>query len=61
MMMIPVIQITNDKWFHMIYCQMRGGRGEQQLEMAHYITSNASQIITQCKQFSNVVRANICK
>ncbi len=33
MMMIPEIQNTDDKWFHMIYCQMRGGGAKQQLEL----------------------------
>ncbi len=48
MMMIPVIQNTNDKWFHMIYCQMRGGGGgERTAGIANYITSAAGQTITQ--------------
>lgn len=45
--MIPVIQNTNDKWFHVIYCQMRGGEGETTAGIAHYITSAAGQTITQ--------------
>lgn len=47
MMMIPEIQNTDDKWFHMIYCQMRRGGGETTAGIAHYITSAAGQIITQ--------------
>ncbi len=46
MMMIPVIQNTNDKWFHVIYCQMRGGGGGT-AGIANYITSAAGQTITQ--------------
>lgn len=45
-MQIPVIQQINDKWLHMIYCQMRseGGGGDTTAGIAYCITSAAGQI-----------------
>lgn len=42
---IPVIQQINDKWLHMIYCQMRSEGGKKTTAgIAYYITSAAGQI-----------------
>lgn len=47
LMGIPVIQKSNGKWLHMIYCQTRCGEGEKTTAgIAYYITS-AAQILIQ--------------
>lgn len=49
-MRIPVIQKSNEKWLHMIYCQMRCGEEKKKKAtagIAYYITSAADQILSQ--------------